>query len=54
MSTKNKFRRQVAVKTARELSEKLNPDIKAVGVFVDGAGVKKKRWFKRFVLFLYV
>ena len=35
MSTQNKFRRQVAVKTARELSEKLNPDIKAVGVFVD-------------------
>ena len=35
MSTQNKFRRQVAVKTARDLSEKLNPDIKAVGVFVD-------------------
>lgn len=35
MSTQNKFRRQVTVETARDLSEKLNPDIMAVGVFVD-------------------
>ena len=35
MSVQNKFRRQVTVENAKALSQKLNPDIKAVGVFVD-------------------
>lgn len=35
MSIQNKFRRQVTVETAKKLSIKLNPEIKAVGVFVD-------------------
>lgn len=35
MSAQNKFRRQVTVETAKKLSKKLNPHIKAVGVFVD-------------------
>lgn len=35
MSAQEKFRRQISVEKARALSQKLNPDIKAVGVFVD-------------------